>query len=148
MGRGRRGGIGARGRDVTGGERRLIVSLARPAGEAAVPLFGGVRHPEFTKPVGTGPVWSYRSNWSGPVPVWAGTKPAQIQNLKLNSKKWKILKKLLNILQGATNLMVSNFSKIRSFSIVCGDLKLKKNVHTKVYKYNVKVVQKRVREFI
>ena len=32
------------------------VSLARPAGEAAVPLFGGVRHPEFTKPVGTGPV--------------------------------------------------------------------------------------------
>ena len=30
----------------------------------------------FTKPVGTGP---------GPVPVWAGTKPAQIQNSNLNS---------------------------------------------------------------
>ena len=33
--------------------------------------------------------------------------------------------------------------KNRSFSIVCGDLKLnKKSVHTKVYKYNVKVVKK------
>ena len=30
------------------------------------------------------PVWSNRS---GPVPVWAGTKPAQIQNSNLNSKK-------------------------------------------------------------
>ena len=30
----------------------------------------------FTKPVGT-----------GPVPVWAGIKSAQIQNLNLNSKK-------------------------------------------------------------
>ena len=29
----------------------------------------------------------YRSNRSGPGPVWAGTKPAQIQNLNLNSKK-------------------------------------------------------------
>ena len=46
--------------------------------------------------------------------------------------------------------MVSNFfSKIRLFSIVCGDLKLnKKSVHTKVYKYNVKVVQKRIGGFI
>ena len=41
-------------------------------------------------PAGTG----YRSNRSGPVPVWSGTKPAQIQNLNLNSKKWKILKKI------------------------------------------------------
>ena len=32
-------------------------------------------------------VAGYRSNRSGPVPVWAGTKPAQIQNLNLNSKK-------------------------------------------------------------
>ena len=32
---------------------------------------------------------SYRSNRSGPVPVWAGTKPAQIQNSNLNSKKMK-----------------------------------------------------------
>ena len=47
----------------------------------------------------------YRSNRSGTVPVWAGTKPAQIQNLNLNSKKF------LKILQGATNLMVSNFLK-------------------------------------
>ena len=53
----------------------------------------------------------YRSNRSGPVPVWAGTKPVQIQNLNLNSKKWKILKKFLKILQGTTNLMVSNFLK-------------------------------------
>ena len=53
----------------------------------------------------------YRSNRSGPVPVWAGTKPAQIQNSNLNSKKWKIPKKFLKILQGATNLMVSNFLK-------------------------------------
>ena len=29
----------------------------------------------------------YRSNRSGPVPIWAGTKPAQIQNSNLNSKK-------------------------------------------------------------
>ena len=46
-------------------------------------------------------------NRSGPVPVWAGTKPAQIQNLNLNLKNKKFLKKL----QGATNLMVSNFLK-------------------------------------
>jgi hypothetical protein len=31
----------------------------------------------------------YRSNRSGPVPVWASTKPLQIQNLNLNSKKMK-----------------------------------------------------------
>ena len=29
----------------------------------------------------------YQSNRSGPVSVWAGTKPNQIQNLNLNSKK-------------------------------------------------------------
>ena len=51
----------------------------------------------------------YRSNRSGPVPVWSGMKPVQIQNLNLNSKKWKIPKKFLKILQGATNLMVSIF---------------------------------------
>src|SRR6185312_11238555 len=34
----------------------------------------------------------YRSNRSGPVPVWAGTKPAQIQNLNLNSKNEKFSK--------------------------------------------------------
>jgi hypothetical protein len=28
----------------------------------------------------------YRSNWSGPVSVWAGTKLAQIQNSNLNKK--------------------------------------------------------------
>ena len=38
--------------------------------------------------------------------------------------------------------MVSNFvSNIRSFSILCGHLKFKqKNMHTKIYKYNVKHV--------
>ena len=54
----------------------------------------------FTKPVGT-----------GPVPVWAGTKPAQIQNSNLNSKNEKFPKKFLKILRGATNLMVSNYLK-------------------------------------
>ena len=44
---------------------------------------------------------------SGPVPVPAGTQPAKIQILNLNSKNEKFLK----ILQGATNLMVSNFLK-------------------------------------
>ena len=51
----------------------------------------------------------YRSNRPGPVP--AGFKPAQIQILNLNSKKWKNSKKFLKILQVATNLMVSNFFK-------------------------------------
>ena len=36
-------------------------------------------HGGFTKLV--------RSNQSGPVPVWTSTKPAQIQNSNLNSKK-------------------------------------------------------------
>ena len=62
----------------------------------------------------------YRLNRSGPVSVWADTKPAQIQNSNLNLKN----KKFLKILQGATNLMVSNFLKIRPFSIVCGHMKL------------------------
>ena len=53
----------------------------------------------------------YRWNRSGPVPVWSGMKPVQIQNLNLNSKKWKIPKKFLKIFQGAKNLMVSNFLK-------------------------------------
>ena len=35
-----------------------------------------------------------RSNRSGPVPVWSGTKPAQIQNLNLNSKKVKNSQKI------------------------------------------------------
>ena len=43
--------------------------------------------------------------------VRAGTQPAQIQNSNLNSKNKKIPKKFLKILQGATNLMVSNFLK-------------------------------------
>ena len=37
----------------------------------------------------------YRSNRSGPIPVWAGIKPAQIQNSNSNSKNensQKILK--------------------------------------------------------
>ena len=91
----------------------------------------------------------YWSKRSVPVPVWASTKPAQNQNSNLNSKKEKFPKKILKILQGATNLMVSNFLKNSFISIVCRDLKLnKKSVHIKVYKYNVKVVQKRVGGFI
>ena len=42
----------------------------------ALSLLLAVMRSGFTKPVGT-----------GPVPVWAGTRPAQIQNLNLNSKK-------------------------------------------------------------
>ena len=49
----------------------------------------------------------YRPNRFGLVSVWAGTKSVQIQNLNLNLKNEKFLK----ILQGATNLMVSNFLK-------------------------------------
>ena len=36
----------------------------------------------------------YRSNRSGPVPVWSGMKPVQIQNLNLNSKNKKFPKKI------------------------------------------------------
>ena len=36
----------------------------------------------------------YRSNRSGPVPVSAGTQPAKIQNLNLNSKKMKNSQKI------------------------------------------------------
>ena len=32
-------------------------------------------------------VTGYRSNRSGPVTIWAGIKPASIENLNLNSKK-------------------------------------------------------------
>jgi len=39
-------------------------------------MCAGLSRSGFTKPVGT-----------GPVPVWASTKPAQIQNSNLNSKK-------------------------------------------------------------
>ena len=62
--------------------------------------FHMVSEPGFTKPVGI-----------GPVPVSAGTQPAKIQNLNLNSKNEKFLKKFLKILQGVMNLMVSNFLK-------------------------------------
>ena len=34
----------------------------------------------------------YRSNWSGLVPVSAGTQPAKIQNLNLNLKNEKLSK--------------------------------------------------------
>ena len=40
----------------------------------------------------TGGNRSYRSNRSGPIPVWTGTKPAQIQNSNLNSKNEKFSK--------------------------------------------------------
>ena len=50
-----------------------------------------------------------RSNRSGPVPVWAGRYQTDT-----NSKfefEFKKNEKFLKILQGATNLMVSNFLK-------------------------------------
>ena len=53
----------------------------------------------------------YRSNRSGPVPVSVGTQPAKIQILNLNAKNEKFPKKILKILQGVMNLMVSNFLK-------------------------------------
>ena len=52
-----------------------------------------------------------RSNGSGQVPVWTGTKPVQIQNSNSNLKKIKNSQKFLRILEGATNLIVSNFLK-------------------------------------
>ena len=66
----------------------------------------------------------YWSNRSGPVTVWAGIKPVPIQNLNLNLKNKKILRKFLKILQVATNLMVSKFLNIHSFSILCEHVKL------------------------
>ena len=87
---------------------------------------------------------SYRSNRSGPVSVWAGIKLSQIQNLNLNSKNEKFLK----ILQGVMNLMVSNFLKNSFIQYSLRGFEVKKNVHIKVYKYNIKVVQKRVGGFI
>ena len=63
------------------------------------------------------------------------------------------MEKSQKILKNTSSCDESNgvkfFSNIHSFSILCEHLKLnKKNVHTKVYKYNVKVVQKRIGEFI
>jgi len=63
------------------------------------------------------------------------------------------MEKSQKILKNTSSCDESNggnfFSNIRSFSILCEHLKLnKKNMHTKVYKYNVKVVQKRVGGFI
>ena len=47
------------------------------------------------------------------------------------------------------NLMVSNFLKNSFIYYSLRGFKVKqKNVHTKVYKYNVKVVQKRIKGFI
>ena len=53
----------------------------------------------------------YRSNRSGPVPVWSGINRSKFKIWIWIQKKWKILKKFLKILQDATNLMVSNFLK-------------------------------------
>ena len=53
------------------------------------------------------------------------------------------MEKFLKILQGATNLLVSNFLKNSFIYYSLRGFKVKqKNVHTKVYKYNVKVVKK------
>ena len=81
--------------------------------------------------------WTHRSNRSAK-PVWPPrpVKPVRAgsgfgryptgpnSKFKFEFKKWKIFKEILKILQGATNIMVQIFSKIRSFSIVCRDLKL------------------------
>ena len=37
----------------------------------------------------------YRSNRSGPIPVWSGMKPVQIQNFNFNFKKMKNSQKIL-----------------------------------------------------
>ena len=60
--------------------------------------------PGFTKPVGTGPVWPAGSGF-GRYPTGQNSK------FKFKFKKWKISKKNPKILQGAMNLMVSNFLK-------------------------------------
>ena len=68
-----------------------------------------IMYPGFTKPVGTGPAWpvtGYRSR-SGSGLGRYQTGPNS--KFKFELKKWKIPKKFLKILQGATNLMVSNF---------------------------------------
>ena len=69
----------------------------------------------LTKPVGTGS-------------VWAGTKPAQIQNSNLNSKKNKNSQKIpKNTSRCDESNGVKFFSKIRSFSILRGfEVKQKK----------------------
>ena len=74
-------------------------------------LDGGQCPPLTRVPQTVGNRTGLTGNWSGPVPVWSGMKPVQIQNLNLNLRKLKIPKKFLKILQGATNLMVSNFLK-------------------------------------
>ena len=73
---------------------------------------GSLLQPGFTKPVGTGPVWPVIGQIGpdrfrfGPVPNWSKFK-IQIW-IQKNEKNYK---KFLKILQGATNLMVSNFLK-------------------------------------
>jgi len=57
------------------------------------------------------PIGHAHAGFTKPVPVPVGFKPAQIQILNLNSKKWKNPKKILKILQVATNLMMLNFFK-------------------------------------
>ena len=51
------------------------------------PFIHACRHQRLPNRCNRSGLIGYRSNRSGPVPVWAGTKPAQIQILNLNLKK-------------------------------------------------------------
>ena len=69
---------GVAGRAAERGQRRRWrLTGGAGEGERGVSRVGGNRSG----------LTGYRSNRSGPVPVWAGIKPAQIQNLNLNLKK-------------------------------------------------------------
>ena len=68
-----------------------------------------VTRPWFTKPVGTSPVWPVTGQ-TGPARFWFGSVSNRFK-FKFDLKKWKIPKKILKILQVATNVMVSKFLK-------------------------------------
>ena len=90
----------------------------------------------------------YRSNRPGPVPIPAGFKPAQIQILNLNSKKWKNPKKILKILQVATNLMMSNFFKYSFIYYTLRAFEVKKKYAYKSIQIQCISSKKRVGGFI
>jgi len=87
VGEGLRAEIGRGGGE---GGRRGVVGGGAAAGEVAGGRGGGGRvHQTGGNRSG---LTGYRSNRSGPVSVSAGTQPAKIQNLNLNSKNEKFSK--------------------------------------------------------